>query len=255
MQDSGADLRVSRKFIVESCGGLGGYLIGQTLCLSGYHNADLAWWTWRVGIGLFVVPYVTPIVATLLSAASQGIGKTVEPIFERIQTFRITLQDVLMLMAIAAGIVLVVKIYRLPELSPAPLVQAPAQNQRGVTAEQAQNLRAALDHVPSGKMYNVWFAVVDGCPECRIYQGALSSAWPERSHGWVVGAHPSAQLFPMHGLVFAWNTDQCPPAESKLIEDGLNAAHIPYERGNQTASFGTSVEVPDGNCFFLVGLP
>jgi hypothetical protein len=230
----------------------GGFLISQALCLSGYQNGNLAWWAWRVGLGLFMVPYVTPIFATILSVASQGVWRTTTATVHHIWAYRPGLQDALMIVAVGVGLVLAVHIYRLP--APSPITPA-----WRITPAQQGTLLAALDHVPKGEKYKIWLATVEGCRECRMHAEEIGNAWAMwgLSHGWDVGGFPNSQVSVFTGpLVIAERAKHCPAAELQLIESALKAAKIPFDPQSLDDSYGASVGVPrPGSCFALVGSP
>ena len=129
-------------------------------------------------------------------------------------------------------------------------------NRREISADQTKRLLAALDHVPSGQEYKVWFAVIDGCAECRTYNEQLSGPWRDwgRHHGWIVGGYTNHQLYVLKGIALGWNTNQCPEAELTLIKNALKTAGIPSKTEPVSNAFGASVGVPLGYCTMLVGL-
>jgi hypothetical protein len=131
------------------------------------------------------------------------------------------------------------------------------ENQRRVTEGQHQRLFAALDHVPPGQTYRVWFAVITNCAECAVYEADIADAWNTwgRSHGWSVGGGRNSQLAPRRGVTLCWNTKQCPEAALVLIGDALNAADIRYGIENMADNFNASIGVDAGECPILVGTP
>jgi hypothetical protein len=129
--------------------------------------------------------------------------------------------------------------------------QVQKQNRLDITADQLKRLLAALDHVPPGQTYYVAFEVLRDCMDCEIFANNLSGPWGTL-RGWHPVGEVNRRIYPRRGIMLAWNQNQCPEAEMKLITNALTAAEIPFASGPVPDYLRNA---PAGHCLIVVGVP
>jgi hypothetical protein len=119
---------------------------------------------------------------------------------------------------------------------------------RVFTDDQRQKLVAALKNVPTGKTYNLMVEVVGSCNECSGYANDLMTAWNGLTD-WKIQGSTNFGLNPrLTGVVVGIDPKNCPPDESKLLSDSLDAANINHSFSPVPANF-----IPTGFCGLFIG--
>jgi hypothetical protein len=157
----------SRRILLgDASSGVGGWLLGQGICLSDYHNNSYARLAFVFGIALIAMPQVSPIyraMAESIPAAWKG----------RLQNTAPYAGVVVQIVAITLGVVLAIRIYKLPQ----PQETVSQYQWNALNAAQKADLNTVIRRLPKRRV----LVIRPDTPDCAVLADSIADVLQQQS--------------------------------------------------------------------------